>query len=65
MKTVELRKKTNDEIQNLVLDMKKELLNLRFLKANGQVTNTARFRELKKAIARAKTVQQELGAKAS
>lgn len=59
VKPAELRKKSEKEIQDLILDMKKELLNLRFQKANGQVANTARFRQLKKAIACAKTIQLE------
>jgi large subunit ribosomal protein L29 len=35
-----------------VADLKKELFNLRFQKASGELTNTSRFREARKEIAR-------------
>jgi large subunit ribosomal protein L29 len=39
----------------LVSDLKRELLNLRFQKASGEMTNTSRFREVRVGIARAYT----------
>lgn len=47
--------KINDEIK----DLKKELFNLRFEQATGQLENTARIGKVKKAIARMKTVLNE------
>jgi large subunit ribosomal protein L29 len=47
--------KTADELKTIVAERKKELLNLRFQKAAGQLENTARFKEARKEIARAKT----------
>lgn len=48
--------KSQDELKALILEHKKELFNLRFQKATGELENTARFREVKKAIARIKTL---------
>lgn len=48
--------KSLDELKALVLEHKKELFNLRFQKATGELENTARFREVKKSIARIKTL---------
>ncbi len=47
--------KINDEIK----DLKKELFDLRFQQATGQLENTARIGKVKKAIARMKTVLTE------
>ncbi|MFM9890111.1 MAG: 50S ribosomal protein L29 [Rickettsiales bacterium] len=44
--------KTPDELKSSVADLKKELFNLRFQKASGELSNTARFREAKREIAR-------------
>lgn len=55
MKAEELKGKTLDELRALVLEKKKELLNLRFQKASGELENTARFREVKKDVARINT----------
>lgn len=59
MKTEELKGKSRDELKALVLANKKELFNLRFQKATGELQNTARFREVKKDIARILTVLNE------
>jgi len=56
MKPEELRGKTMDELNDLLLDSKKELFNLRFQKASGQLENTARIREVRRDIARVKTM---------
>jgi len=47
--------KSAEELQGTVADLKKELFNLRFQKASGELTNTSRFREAKKEIARVLT----------
>ncbi len=44
--------KTVDELNAHVAELKKELFNLRFQKASGELTNTSRFREAKREIAR-------------
>ncbi|HXL04750.1 MAG: 50S ribosomal protein L29 [Firmicutes bacterium] len=63
MKAREIRDLSNDEL-NLRLDsLKEELFNLRFQVATGQLDNPMRVREVRKDIARVKTVlrQRELG----
>lgn len=47
-----LKGKSAEELQGTVADLKKELFNLRFQKASGELTNTSRFREAKREIAR-------------
>ena len=47
-----LQGKSADELQGKVAELKKELFNLRFQKAQGELTNTSRFRQAKKEIAR-------------
>ena len=44
--------KSADELKAQVAELKKELFNLRFQKASGELTNTSRFRAAKKEIAR-------------
>jgi large subunit ribosomal protein L29 len=59
MKANELRDLTTVEIETKVKSLKEELFNLRFQLATGQLENTARIREVRKAIARMKTVIRE------
>lgn len=59
MKTAELRAKTKEELGELVLSLKKEQFNLRFQEASGTLESKARFRDVRKTIARAKTVLNE------
>lgn len=47
-----LKGKSVEELQGSVADLKKELFNLRFQKASGELSNTSRFREAKREIAR-------------
>ena len=47
-----LKGKSVEELQGAVADLKKELFNLRFQKASGELTNTSRFGEAKREIAR-------------
>ncbi|CAM3896755.1 50S ribosomal protein L29 [Alkalicoccus chagannorensis] len=63
MKANEIRSLTTAEIEQKASSLKEELFNLRFQLATGQLDNPARIREVKKAIARAKTVlrERELG----
>lgn len=61
--TDELRDKTKDELSLDLVSAKKELFNLRFQNATNQLDNTARINEVRKNIARIKTVmtQKEIG----
>lgn len=65
MKTNEIRELTTVEIEQKVKSLKEELFNLRFQLATGQLENTARISEVRKAIARMKTVvrEREIGIK--
>jgi large subunit ribosomal protein L29 len=58
-----IRDLTPDQLRDEIIRMKREQFNLRFQKATGQLSNTARVREVRRAIARIKTVEREkLGA---
>ena len=62
MKADDLRTKSEDELKDSLLGLKKEAFNLRFQKASGQLGNTSRVRQVRRDIARIKTV---LGEKAA
>jgi large subunit ribosomal protein L29 len=59
MKASEFRNLTTAEIEQKISGYKEELFNLRFQLATGQLENPVRIREIRKAIARAKTVVHE------
>lgn len=59
MKVSELRSKTDEELLNQLDDAYQELFNLRFQRATGKLTNTARMKEVRRQIARIKTLQRE------
>ena len=59
MKYNEIKKKTQDELDDLLKDLKKESYNLRFQKKNGQLDKTGRIKQVKKDIARVKTKLNE------
>jgi large subunit ribosomal protein L29 len=56
MKPGDLRAMTVDQLDDEVLKLKKEQFNLRFQRATGQLENTARVRQVRRDVARAKTV---------
>ena len=56
MKVAEVRAKSRDELVSALTDLRKEALNLRFQQASGQLENTARVRQVRRDIARIKTV---------
>ncbi|PJO45323.1 50S ribosomal protein L29, partial [Lysinibacillus xylanilyticus] len=58
-KANEIRDLATSELELKVKSLKEELFNLRFQLATGQLENTARIREVRKAIARMKTVIRE------
>lgn len=59
MKAKKLRELTDEELIKKVDDYKEELFNLRFQLATGQLDNPMRIREVKKNIAKIKTIQRE------
>ncbi|MCF8474245.1 MAG: 50S ribosomal protein L29 [Emcibacter sp.] len=65
MKASELNNKTVDELNSMLLDLKKEQFNLRFQRATAQLENTARVRLVRRDIARVRTILNlsEKGAK--
>ena len=56
MKPADVRAKTDDELDEQLELLGKELFNLRFQRANGQLENTARVRQARRDIARIKTI---------
>ena len=60
MKVNEIRNLSTAELNEKVAGLKEELFNLRFQLATGQLENPMRIREVKKTIARIKTVQREV-----
>ena len=57
MKSEEVRGLTPDQLDEQLVKLKKEQFNLRFQRASGQLENTSRVREVRRDIARIKTVQ--------
>ena len=64
MKVKDIRDLSAAEMNEKIAGLKEELLNLRFQHATGQLENPMRIREVKKTIARIKTVQREAELKA-
>ena len=56
MKAADIKTMTVDQIVDEVLKLKKEQFNLRFQRATGQLENTARVRQVRRDIARIKTI---------
>ncbi len=56
MKASDVRTMTADQLKDELAKLKKEQFNLRFQKATGQLENTARVREVRRDIARIKTI---------
>jgi len=59
MKVNEIRELSGTELENTLADLKKELFNLRFQNATNQLENPMRIHEVKKTIAKIKTVMAE------
>lgn len=55
----DVRALSDDELNQKLLDLKKEQFNLRFQRASGQLEKTDRVKEVRRDIARLKTVQTE------
>lgn len=56
MKAVDVRAMTPDQLADELMKLKKEQFNLRFQRASGQLENTARVRQVRRDIARVKTI---------
>ncbi len=59
MNVKEIRDLSNDELEREVTSLKEELYNLRFAQATGSLENPARMKDVRKTIARIKTVMTE------
>jgi len=59
MKIAEIRAKSKEELKDMVLSSKKELFNLRMQDSSGQLEKRSRFKEVRRDIARAKTLMNE------
>ena len=64
MKTTEIRELSAAELDTKLADLKEELFNLRFQMATGQCENPMKIRDVKKSIARIKTIQRDRELKA-
>ena len=64
MKVNEMRDMSAGELNQKLASLKEELYNLRFQLATGQLENPMRIKEVKKTIARIKTIQREQELKA-
>lgn len=59
MSIVDVRTKTDDQLKQELIELRKEQLNLRFQKSTGQLENTSLIRSARQKIARIKTVLVE------
>lgn len=63
MKIGDIRAMSPDQMDDAILNLKKERFNLRFQRATGQLENTSRLREARRDIARIKTIAAQQRAK--
>lgn len=59
MKIGEVKDLTPDQLRDELIKLKREQFNLRFQKATGQLTNTARVRDVRRTVAKIKTIERE------
>ena len=59
MKASEVRDLTPDQLDEKLVELKREAFNLRFQGASGQLENTVRVREIRRDVARIKTILKE------
>ena len=64
MKTSEIREMSENELDTKLAGLKDDLFNLRFQMATGQCENPMKIKEVKKSIARIKTIQRQRELKA-
>ena len=63
LKIADIRAMSPDQMDDAILNLKKERFNLRFQRATGQLENTSRLREARRDIARIKTIAAQQRAK--
>ena len=63
MKVEDIRAMSPDQMEDAILNLKKERFNLRFQRSTGQLENTSRLREARRDIARIKTIAAQQRAK--
>ncbi len=59
MSVMEMRAKSEDELSGQLVELKREQFNLRFQRATGQLENTARVRQVRRDIARIRSILGE------
>ena len=59
MKAEDIRAMSDDQMEDAVLNLKKERFNLRFQRATGQLENTSRLKEARRDIARIRTIARQ------
>ncbi len=64
MKASDVKAMTADQLKDELMKLKKEQFNLRFQKATGQLENSARIRQVRRDIARMKTIANQRAAQA-
>ncbi len=64
-KPVDIRAKSDDQLNTMLLDLRREQFNLRFQRATGQNEGTARVRAVRRDIARVKTIMAEKSSSAA
>ncbi len=65
MKAEDIRVKSTEELETVLADLKREQFNLRFQSASGQLENTARVRQVRRDVARVRTLMAEKAAQAA
>ena len=65
MKAAEVRDMTPDQLNDKLVELKKEAYNLRFQKATGQLENTSQFKQIRRDVARIQTMLNVKQAEAS
>jgi large subunit ribosomal protein L29 len=63
LKVEDIRAMSPDQMEDAILNLKKERFNLRFQRATGQLENTSRLKQARRDIARIKTVAAQQRAK--
>jgi len=64
-KIEDMRTKTDDQLKDELIDLKREQFNLRFQAATSQLERPARIKEVRRDIARIKTLQTQRSAEAA
>ena len=64
MKAADVRALSADQLKDTLADLKKEQFNLRFQKATGQLEKSSRINEVRKDVARVKTIARQKAAEA-